>query len=292
MTSYPFLNKWGGFEPWLPGLGYWLAGAALLGLTLFTASANGRLLLVALASAQVPFAFTWRLSSDWRYTEFTYPFFLVAAGLVITSVAAFARPSRWKRPALRMPSPGTVCALALTLAGIAVASWLILRVLPVLVFRETLLANQRAVIAAGPRDASFFREGWSDRVKTRNVTARISRGESSVVEIPLPRRADYAITVRLDPFPPPSSGAEDLPSVRVLFNGVLLRTVTLTWNPEKVGAYALVVKQALVRPGLNRLVFAGSHASSEDAAAGQRRLNRHVRLWYVLVQQTPASHPE
>ena len=292
MTAYPFLNKWGGFEPWLPGLGYWLAGAALLGLTLFTASANGRLLLVALASAQVPFAFTWRLSSDWRYTEFTYPFFLVAAGLVITSLAAFARPSRWRRPALRMPSPGTVCALALTLAGIAVVSWLILSVLPVLVFRETLLANQRAVIAAGPRDGPFFREGWSGKVKTGNVTARIARGERSVVDIPLPRSADYRVTVRLDPFPPPSDGGGDLPSVRILFNGVLLRTVNLTWNPEKVGSYDLVLRQALVRPGRNRLMLISDRASAAGATAGGGPPNRSFRLWYVLVQQTPASHPE
>ena len=292
MTSYPFLNKWSGFDPWLPGLGYWLAGAALLGLILFAASGNGRLLLVALASAQVPFAFTWPLSSDWRYTEFTYPFLLVAAGLVITSAAAFASPSRWRRPALRMPSPGTVCALALTLAGIAVASWMILRVLPVLVFRETLLADQRAVIAAGPRDRSFFREGWSGAVTTHNVTARIARGERSVIDIPLPRSADYTITVRLDPFPPPSAGAEDLSTVRVLFNGVLLRTVTLAWNPEKVGAYELVLKQALVRPGLNRLVFVGGRGPEGDPEAARRRPDRSFRLWYVLVQPTPASHHE
>ncbi len=124
------------------------------------------------------------------------------------------------------------------------------------------------------------------------MTARISRGERSVVDIPLPRPADYTITVRLDPFPPPSAGAEGLPSVRVLFNGVLLRTVTLTWNPEKVGAYELVVKQALVRPGINRLVFVGDHGSSEDAAADQRRPKRNFRLWYVLVQPTPSGHPE
>jgi hypothetical protein len=292
MTSYPFLNKWNGFEPWLPGLGRWLAGAALLGLLLFTASGNGRLLLVALASAQVPFAFTWRLSADWRYTEFTYPFFLVAAGLVITNVAAFARPSRWKRLVARTPRLWSVVAWALTLGGIAVVVWMIVRVLPVLTVRESLLANRRTVIAAGPRDGSFFREGWSDKVKTHTVTARVARGERSVVDIPLPRSADYNITVRLDPFPPPVDGAGDLPSVRILFNGVLLRTVTLTWNPERVGSYDLVLRRAMVRPGLNRLVFVGDHGSAADAAAGQRRPNRSFRLWYVLVVPTPPTHHE
>jgi 4-amino-4-deoxy-L-arabinose transferase-like glycosyltransferase len=292
MTSYPFLNKWDGFEPWLPGLGRWLGGAALVGLILFAASGNGRLLLLVLASAQVPFAFTWRLSADWRYTEFTYPFFLVAAGLVITNVAAFARPSRWRRLAARTPSRVTVGAWALSLGSIAVAAWMILRVFPVLALREALRANHVAVIAAGPRDGSFFREGWSGTVKTGNVTARVAGGELSVVDIPLPRSADYSVTVRLDPFPPPSDGADDLPSVRILFNGVLLRTVPLTWNPEKVGAYDLVLRRALVKPGLNRLMFAGDHGSAEDATVGGRRPNRGFKLWYVLVRPAPASRHE
>jgi len=291
MTAYPFLNKWDGFEPWLPGLGHWLAGAALLGLIVFTASGNGRLLLVALASAQVPFAFTWRLSADWRYTEFTYPFFLVAAGLVITNVVAFARPSRWKRPVVRTPSRGTVWAWALALGGIAAVAWIFLRVLPVLTFREALLANRVAVIAAGPGDRSFFREGWSGKVTTGNVTARIARGERSVVDIPLSRSADYHVRIRLDPFPPPSDGAVDLPSVRILFNGVLLRTVTLTWNPEKVGSYDLVLRQALVRPGRNRLMFVGDRSPAAGATAGAGPPDRSFKLWYVLVRAAPASHP-
>ena len=236
MTSYPFLNKWSGFEPWQPGLGKWLAASALLGLILFAASANGRLLLLVLVSAQVPFAFTWRLSADWRYTEYAYPFFLVAAALVSTNVVALAGPSRWKRLVPRTPSLATVCGWTLFLGGIAVVGWTILRVLPVLTFREVLLAGRGAVIEAGPRDGSFFREGWSDRVGTQNVTARVAQGERSIVDIPLPRSADYVVTVRLDPFPPPSDGT-NLPSVFIFFNRVLLRKVALTWNPERVGSY-------------------------------------------------------
>jgi 4-amino-4-deoxy-L-arabinose transferase-like glycosyltransferase len=291
MTTYPFLNKWGGFEPWLPGLGYWLAGAALLGLILFAASGNGRLLLVALASAQVPFAFTWQLSSDWRYTEFTYPFFLVAAGLVVVNAAAFARPSRWKRLVVRTPTRGTVFAWALVLGGIAAVAWTILRALPVLTFREALLANRVAVIAAGPRDGSFFGAGWPGKVKTSNVTARVAADGPSIVDIPLPRPADYNVTVRLDPFPPPSGGAGDLPSVRILFNGILLRTVSLTWNPEKVGSYDLVLRQALVRSGPNRLMFMRDRASAAGATTGEGPPDRSFKLWYVLVRPASASQP-
>ena len=291
MTSYPFLNKWDGFEPWVPGLGHWLALAALLGLVLFAASGNGRLLLVVLVSAQVPFAFTWRVSADWRYTEFAYPFFMVAAGLVLTNAVALARPARWKRPVVRTPPLRTVCAWALTLGGLAAVTWWFLRVLPVLTFREELLANGVAVIAAGPRDGPFFREGWSGMVTTYNVTARIAGGDRSVVDIPLPRSADYHVRIRLDPFPPPSDGAGDLPSVRILFNGVLLRTVTLTWSPEKVGSYDLVLRQALVRPGRNRLMFVGDRSPAAGATAGAGPPDRSFKLWYVLVRPAPASHP-
>ncbi len=290
MTAYPFLNKWDGFEPWMPGLGHWLAGAALLGLVLFTASEKGRLLLVILASAQVPFAFTWRLSADWRYTEFTYPFFLVAAGLVVTSVAALASPARWRRLVAQRPSPGTVCAWALALGGIAVVAWTILRLFPVLTFREALLADRVAVIVAGPRDEPFFREGWSDRVQTANVTTRVARGELSVVDIPLPRAVDYDVTVRLDPFPPPSDNADDLPAVRIFFNGVLLRTVDLAWNPEKVGSYDLVLRGALVKRGRNQLVFMGDRGSASDRTAHAGPSTRSFRLWYVLVRPIPAGH--
>jgi hypothetical protein len=202
-------------------------------------------------------------------------------------MAAFARPSRWRRLVAQPLPVRTVCAWALTLGAIAVVAWMIVRVLPVLTVREALLASQRAVIAAGPRDDSFFREGWSDPVKTYNVTARVARGERSVVDIPLPRSADYHITVRLDPFPPPTGGVDDLPSVRVFFNGVFLRAIRLTWNPERVGSYDFIVRKALVSQGLHRLVFVGDHGSGEEAAADGRRPGRSFNLWYVLVEPTP-----
>jgi len=205
-------------------------------------------------------------------------------------VAAFARPSRWKRLVAQAPPTRTICAWALTLAGIAAAAWMIVRVFPVLAVREALLANRTAVIAAGPRDASFFVEGWSGRVTTYNVTARVARSEPSIVDVPLPRRGDYEVTLRLDPFPPPSGDTEDLPSVRILLNGVLLRTIRLTWNPERVGSYDVVLKKALVRPGLNRIMFVGEAGAAADATADVRRSPRSYKLWYVLVRPAPASH--
>jgi hypothetical protein len=290
MTSYPFLNKWVGFEPWQPGLGRWLAGAALLGLILFAASANGRLLLLVLVSALVPFAFTWRLSDDWRYTEFAYSFFLVASGLVVTSGIRLLRPSRWKNLDPRPLPLATVCGWTLFLGSIALIAWTILRVLPVLTVREALLAGRGAVIEVGPRDESFFREGWSDRVRAVNVRSRVAQGLRSIVEIPLPTSTDYTVTVRLDPFPPPSDTA-NLPSVRVFFNSVLVRTVALTWDPGRFGSYDVVLAQALIRPGLNRLMFAADGNPSGPMTEDPGQPAGRFHLWYVLIRPTGPLEP-
>ena len=96
--------------------------------------------------------------------------------------------------------------------------------------------------------------------------------------MPLPRSADYDVTVRLDPFPPPSDNANDLPTVRIFFNGVLLRKVDLTWNPEKVGSYDLVLRRAVVKRGRNRLVFMGDDGSAADATSDRGRPTRSFKL--------------
>jgi hypothetical protein len=96
MTVYPFLNKWHGFHPWYPGAGRWLSWAAIAGLVLLAASPAGRLLLMVLASSLVPYAATWTLIADWRFTAHAYPFFLIAAALAVVAtgsgVLALRRP--------------------------------------------------------------------------------------------------------------------------------------------------------------------------------------------------------
>lgn len=83
LTTYPFGNKWGPYDVWLPHLSTALAMLSLAGLVLFLKSREGRLLLVVLASSLVPFAFTWQVpgGSEWRFTLHAYPFYLLAAAL-------------------------------------------------------------------------------------------------------------------------------------------------------------------------------------------------------------------
>lgn len=98
LTTYPFGNKWRGLAyvaPWLPAV---LATSSLAGLALFLRTAVGRLLLVALASSLLPYAFTWNIpgGAEWRFTMHAYPFYLVAAGLALETAVRWAIAS-WRR---------------------------------------------------------------------------------------------------------------------------------------------------------------------------------------------------
>lgn len=89
LTSYPFGNKWRGFD----ALGGWtrtiLPLLSLAGLALFFRSPAGRLLLVLLVTSLLPYAFTWRIpgGAEWRFTMHVYPLYLLAAALAVTTAA-------------------------------------------------------------------------------------------------------------------------------------------------------------------------------------------------------------
>jgi Dolichyl-phosphate-mannose-protein mannosyltransferase len=81
VTTYPFDNKWDPYIVWVPHLPLALRLLSLVGLLLFLKRREGRVLLVVLVTALVPFAFTWRVpgGSEWRFTLHAYPFYLIAA---------------------------------------------------------------------------------------------------------------------------------------------------------------------------------------------------------------------
>jgi hypothetical protein len=85
LTSYPFLNKWGGLDYLSPWLGRFLAVASLAGLALFVRLPAGRLLLLVLVTSLLPYAFTWPIpgGAEWRFTLHAYPLYLIAAALAL-----------------------------------------------------------------------------------------------------------------------------------------------------------------------------------------------------------------
>jgi hypothetical protein len=295
MTSYPFLNKWSGFDVWVPSLGKWLSWAAILGLLLFLESAPGRFLLLMLITSLIPYALTWRLAADWRFTEHAYPFLLLASCFAIARCFAFARglaaiPAAWRRggaawrpgivasderpqwPDWKADRRRLIVAVAL-LAAVSVGVWMVIWAFPVMTVQESLRADEPVSISTGGRDAPFFVEGWSAPIVDGNVTTRIATGRRAVVRIPLLRAQDFGLTLRLDPFPRPSSDHPvGLPRVRVLINDQLLTTVDLQWNRDRIGAYDVHVPCSMARWGFNRLAF-----ETDGGSAGG------FRLWYVRV---------
>ncbi len=276
MTSYPFSNKWHGFDVWLPRAGYWLSWASLFGLLLFTRSDSGRLLLVVLITSLLPFAFTWTLWPDRRFTEHAYPSFLIASVFAFWQVAMFVVLARWREARTWCHSRAMLARGLVLATALVMASWLVVRELPVLVAREGLSDDGVATVRAGGRDSWFFAEGWSAPISVGNVVKRVSVGRRSVVRLPLGRAEDYEIHIRLDPFPRPlPNDAGPYPSVWLLANGHLISRLDLTWNPERVGGYSVRLPSSVLRDGSNDLILVPAEGEDGtergDSPAGQHR---------------------
>ena len=277
LTTYPFTNKWGGLGHWMDGFGGWAAAAAVVGLAVLAALPRGRLVIMMMIGSVVPFAFTWNVDPDYRFTVQAYPFLLIAAAVAVAVVAGAiwrllvpgGRPAAvawWREP--RTPWATTVAVAAVTL-------WLIWRVAPPLVVAETLRAREDATVTAGVRDGAFFRSGWSPVLRGPNVSQRITTGEGRLA-IRLPEEGDYPATLRMDPFPRPLAGSPGpLPAVDVLLNGTAITTIQMEWAPDRVGTYRIVLPATAVRRGTNQIVLRARRASDGSDQA--------VSLWYLRV---------
>jgi 4-amino-4-deoxy-L-arabinose transferase-like glycosyltransferase len=292
LTTYPFTNKWHGLDRWHSGLGDWASTAAIVGLVVLAASASGRLLLVAMLASLVPFAFTWKVDPDFRFTEFVYPVLLISAAIALDAgfraVRAVLVPCRAGEEPVRW---GTSWLAWASVVGVGVAAlWFVARVSPPWVFAETLRARESAMVTAGARDSAFFDRGWSEVMRGGNVSMRVATAEGSL-SVRLPSVDDYPVTLRMDPFPRPLDDTpQRLPVVDVAINGTPLGVVTLRWTAERVGAYDIVLPRALVRRGVNHLVLHVRRPTTSTPAAIQPGLSDGdaLGLWYVRVH--PGVH--
>ena len=278
LTRYPFANKWTGFVPWHPDLGRVLAVASLAGLVLFAALPAGRLMLVVLVTSLVPYAATWRLIGDWRFTQHAYPFFMIAAMFALARLVTLVWPSHRDRllAALRPRPVAAGLALLFCLAG---GAWLMTRTLPVLVTREAIRLGEDVNVTAGDRDWSFLGTGWSRRWTEGVVSARAMTDPVAHLWLPLAAARDYDLVIRLDPFPRPlEADWARRPVVHAYLNDRPLATLRLAWNPERVGAYDLRVPAALVADGWNRFTLL--------SPSGEQ-----VRFWYVRIRHPAGLRP-
>jgi hypothetical protein len=249
---------------------------AAAGLTLWLFTPVGRLMIVILVTALLPFAFTWNIGGggEWRFTMHVYSIYLVAAVYAGTAAwrAIVHRPA-WRDVRWHVPLVG---ALAMIAASFYIA-------MPWFVKREAIRAGEAVNIEAGPRDRAFFRRGWSEPHTDGAVTSRVSRTERAAVHFPLLQKRAHDIVLRLDPVAPDAQSR-----VTVLLNRQLLGRLNLSWNPERVGSYRLTLPAAWVRAGDNEIELipdAMMTAGSADPRFGwldpSARIG--VRLWYLRV---------
>ena len=278
LTQYPFVNKWRGFDRWMPHAGRALSWLAIAGLFLFVASREGRLALVVLAGSLIPYAATWRVMADWRFTMHAYPFFLIAAAAaVIVPVHVVRRIGNAKPGERWQPSRRAVFAgVAIVLT--AIAGWVLLwRVAPALVFAESIRLGDPATIRSGERDRPFFDDEWSEVVTSGTVTTRVARTSRGSLSLGLTRGPEYEGLARLDPSPVPMRPGEAAAPVHVLLNGRMIGMCDPASTPERIGVCRFVIPSDAVRDGSNKLTFAGA------------RPIEGLRLWYLRIQKRGAA---
>ena len=274
MTQYPFANKWRGFDVWLPYAGRVLSWLAIAGLFLFFTTRERRLALVVLAGSLIPYAATWQLIADWRFTLHAYPFFLIASvAAVVIPVQVVRRIKSAKLGERWQPGRRAVLAGAAVVLS-AIAGWFLLaRVTPALAFAEAIGLGDPATIRAGERDGAFFGREWSEVVTSGNVTTRVARASSGSLAIRLRRGAEYEGLARLDPSPAPLRPGEAVSPVQVLVNGRTIATCDTGSTPERIGVCRFLIPQDAVHDGRNTLTFAGARPIGG------------LRLWYLRLQR-------
>ena len=259
-----------------------------MGLVLLLTSADGRLLLVVLFTALIPFAVVWQApaASQWRLTVFTYPFYLIAAcqalhaGWRLASREPLYRLSESLRRERRRWVVGAVVAAG----GLAIVLFLP-RWWQYLLVREAASADGAFSVVAGPSDARFFGDGWYAPVKAGNVSGRYSHGMSATMFVPIFERRDTRLTFRMQAC---SAGSEPAREVRVSINGREVSPLHVVWNPERADSYDVAVSKTLLREGWNRVDLRAD--GSAVMPAGESRFlgleagqESAFFLWYVRV---------
>jgi hypothetical protein len=274
LTRYPFTNKWHGFDVWLPRLGPCLAVASLAGLFLFTAVPAGRLILVVLITSLIPYAVTWRLIADWRFTEVAYPFLLIAAASPLWFVTRAIRDRdavvHDRARLRRVAAPLAAAAL------VVVATWLIFwRVTPPALFERGLRAGDQVTVMAGDRDGAFFGGDWPRVVRTGTIATRVATGPRATIVLPLPAPADYDALLRIDPSTEPMRPGETAARIQLLLNGRFIGACDSGSTPDRVGICRVVLPADGVRPGGNRFTVVTEQPNG-------------FRVWYLRLTRRPA----
>lgn len=275
MTTYPFFNKWNGFDEWIPNAGRIAAALSLVGLILLASDAEGRMLLAVTAASLLPYAFTHDIQggSEWRFTMHAYPVLLVAAALALGQ-AARAAPAWRAGPAaaarIVRARPKTIiaaAAVALIVAPLAYG-W------PYVELSEDAFSGNYAIFADRAH-AMLFAGGWLEPVQRGNVISRSSEGRQGTMWVPIVHKRAHHLRLRLDPVETEQERPQEL---RVYVNRQHVSTLPIRFTEGRVGVYDVTVPADGLRRGLNRLDLlitpAGGDGQSDETPNG-------IRLWYI-----------
>jgi hypothetical protein len=265
-----------------------LRAAAIVGLVLLLISADGRLLLVVLFSALIPFAVIWQApaASQWRLTVFTYPFYLIAACQALRTGCRLASRDVRRRLSESLGHERWRWVIgAMVTAGVLAISLFLPRWWQYLLVREAAFADGAFSVVAGPADARFFGDGWYAPVVAGNVRGRYSHGSRATVFLPVFERRDKRLTFRMQAC---SAEPEPTREVRVSINGTEVSALHVVWNPRRAESYDVAVPQALLREGWNTVDLLAD--GSTVMSAGENRFlgleagqESAFFLWYVRV---------
>jgi len=289
LTFFPFTNKWRGFDVWNSRPGPWLAVLAVLGLSGWLLDANGRLLLIILVASLAPFMMTWpvRGGAEWRFTLHAYPFYLLAACGFVRHIVVFSRRlfATGLNATMTDLNRGRLVRRAAVLLLPVVAAPVLAFGVPYLIARASLERGEASYLMAGPRDRLVFTDGWSAPVTEGNVVARFATQRVATLHLPLSRRRPYSIILRMDPLHDVGAAGQ---RVRVFLDGAALDTVTLSWDPKRVGSYTVNVPAGAVNPGRVRLDLVADRLDPVSRVGDrfpELRRDQAVafRLWYVGV---------
>jgi 4-amino-4-deoxy-L-arabinose transferase-like glycosyltransferase len=286
----PFVRNWTGFDHWVSGAGRVLQVCAAVGLVLALWTRDGRLLLILLLTSLIPYALTWPLGGggEWRFTQHAYPFYLVAAGGALSLAASRVWALRAMRKVTRPTVPRRRLAQAFAVLLLLVIAGAVHAILPALVFREALASGDPATIAAGERDGVFFAGAWSPPEPAGTTTVRAALDERVAVRVPLPMRADYWLTIRMDPAE--TEDPNQQPRVTAFLNGGTIAQIRMRRDPVRMGLYRIAVPKELVGRRISRLDLVASH-TVPAREAGPRFASLSAdsrvafRLWYVRVER-------
>ena len=287
LFGWPFDSKWRGFRPWSPTLAAALRLSAAVGLVLMLWTPAGRLLLVVLFMSLVPYSLTWTLGGGgaWRFSEHAYPIYLIAAAWSVRRLVEVARTLA-RGASAREALPRQFWIRGSVAAATAALVWALYLALPLLVARETLGQGSAITIEADGRNRLFLTGGWSSPHTQGEVTVRAATREQAGLHVLLPRAMNCVLTLRIDPVQPRSPR---LATVAVFVNRTALDTLTLAYDPSRVGTYRIDVPANLVHEGWNRidLVAGGTvpaRAAGRDFAWLDRDRPVAFRLWYFRLE--------